>query len=293
MKNNWQLKLDLKTTRKPGVSKIRHLKSDKYTIPFLANVTFFGKEFNNPGYKLERDNAPSYLFCYTEDGSANIEYLGKSFTVKKGDFLVLDLSNHSLITSDDVWNIYFIHARSGMTNDFYYEIINRVGYIIHSFDPTFFIKTIEKMIDKFDKNKLDEYEINQQVNNILTDVLRQSKNKEERIENPTLRIVVDYINKNYANGILLNDVCKNVGITNAYLSRLFLRELSVHPSDYLMNLKLRKAFSLLKFTRLTIREVAILSGFKTEKNMYNFFRRRMSSTPAQYRKEMGNKSIVG
>ena len=293
MKNNWRLKSEMQATRKPGASQIRHLLSSQYTIPFLTNVTFFGKEFNNPGYRVERENVLSYLFCYTEDGSAKIEYSGKSFVIRKGDFLVLDLSNHSLITSDDIWNIYFIHMRSGMTNDFYNEIVSRAGFVNRSFDPTFFVETIEKMINKFDKGKLDEYEINKYVNNILTDVLRQSKNEERRIDNSTLQSVIDYINKNYTNGILLNDVCKNVGIANAYLSRLFLKELSVHPSDYLMNLKLRKACSLLKFTRLTIKEVAILSGFRTEKNMYNFFRRSMSTTPSQYRKDMGNKSIVG
>ena len=219
MKNNWRLKSEMQATRKPGASQIRHLLSSQYTIPFLTNVTFFGKEFNNPGYRVERENVLSYLFCYTEDGSAKIEYSGKSFVIRKGDFLVLDLSNHSLITSDDVWNIYFIHMRSGMTNDFYHEIVSRAGFVNHSFDPTFFVETIEKMINKFDKGKLDEYEINKYVNNILTDVLRQSKNEEKRIDNSTLQSVIDYINKNYANGILLNDVCKNVGIANAYLSR--------------------------------------------------------------------------
>lgn len=294
MKTNWQLKAELKTTRKPGISQIRHLVSSHYTIPFLTNVTFFGKEFNNPGYNLERENVLSYLFCYTEGGSATIGYLGKTFEIKKGDLLVLDLSNHSLISSpDEGWDIYFIHMRSGMTNDYYHEIINRVGFVNHSFNPSLFIKTIEKMIDKFDKGKLNEYDVEKYANSILIDVLEQSKAEEKKVENPTLQRVVDYMNENYMKGILLSDVCKDVGIANAYLSRLFLKHLSVHPSDYLMNLKLRKAISLLKFTRLTIKEVAILSGFINEKNMYNFFRKSMNTTPSQYRKEMGNKSIIG
>ena len=294
MKTNWQLKAEFQNTRKPGASQIRHLVSDIYSVPFLTNVTFFGKEYNQPGYNLERENVLSYLFCYTENGSAIVEYLGRTLEIKKGDFLVLDLSNHSLIKSpSDNWDIYFIHMRSGMTNDFYHEIISRVGFINHSFNPNSFIKTIEKMIDKFDKGQLDEYEVEREANNILTDVLAQSKTEEKKVDNTTLQRVVDYMNENYSKGILLSDVCKDVGIDNAYLSRMFLKHLSIHPSDYLMNLKLRKAFSLLKFTRLTIKEVAVASGFRTDKNMHNFFKKSMNTTPSQYRKEMGNKAIIG
>ena len=292
MKKNWQLKTDLKATRNREISRIHRLQSDSYNFPFLPNVTFFGHEYNKPGYDHERDNVLSYLFCYTENGSATVEYLGETFTLKKGDFMMLDLSNHSLITSpDDEWNIYFVHARSGLINDIYQEVIARSGLVNHSFNPDLFIATINKMLDEFEEGTLSEFKVAKYINDVCIDVLEQSKERKD-ITDSTLKKIVDYMDENYAKGITLWDVCKNVGLSNSYLSRLFYKKMGTKPLDYLFNLKIKRAVSLLKFTRLNIEDIAISSGFGTGKNMYTFFRKKMNTTPTRYRKEMGNKSIV-
>ncbi len=67
------------------------------------------------------------------------------------------------------------------------------------------------------------------------------------------------------------------------LQRIFRRKMNLTPSEYLGQLRLQKALSLLQKTRLTLGEIAELSGFRDVNYFCRFIRRNTGKRPSEWR----------
>lgn len=291
MKKSWIRKSYFENTSDAMKSEVEKIETDEYTYPYLPQLGSFGHEYNNPGYYHQRENISKFLFCYTIDGSVDLVYSGEQYHIKAGDFFVVDLMQPTIISSgEDKWDMFFLHVESGMSQEVFDTIMEKKGIIFEDFNPSLFIKTINKMLKLRKEKKLNQLEICKHINLIFVDILKQLESS-VNIPNPTLRKVVDYMNREYRNGISLNDVCQNVGITNSYLSRLFYRYYNITPLEYLFNLKSKQAVILLRRTKLSNEEIARQCGFKDGNNLYNFFKKNYGMTPTEFR-EKGHIHIV-
>ena len=283
MKKSWKRQIYFDNEVNKNKSDIEKIGPNEYTYPYLTQLGSFGHEYNEPGYHHERVNISKFLYCYTLNGSATLTYQGTNYKIKKGDFFLIDLMEPSIISSpNDIWEIVFMHVESGISQQIHDSIMLEKGVVNENFDPTNFIRLINRMLKLRKGHKLDQFEISNLTNQIMMDVLAQSKN-EKAILNPTLKKAVEYINKEYSNGISLSDVCKNIGVTNSYLSRLFRKHFQISPLEYLFNLKSKKASILLVRTKLSYEEIARQCGFKDGNNLYNFFKKYHGRTPTEFR----------
>lgn len=94
-----------------------------------------------------------------------------------------------------------------------------------------------------------------------------------------------FINDNYANDITLNDVAKHVFLSPIYFSSYFKKKTGEKYSDYLQNIKLKKAIELLEDTDIKIPAIAEMSGFKDTNYFHKFFKNQTGFTPSEYRKK--------
>lgn len=92
-----------------------------------------------------------------------------------------------------------------------------------------------------------------------------------------------YINDHYSDNISVQDISDHVGIDRTYLYRLFMKELSLSPKQYLTQYRLKAASDLLNTTRLPISEIAAGCGFSDTSSFGKFFRDLTGFTPRQYR----------
>ncbi len=75
-----------------------------------------------------------------------------------------------------------------------------------------------------------------------------------------------------------------LGVSNDRLERAFQTELSVAPSAYYRQLRLRRAADLLAHSSLPIREVALACGFASMSSFARAFRETHGATPSAYRR---------
>ncbi len=96
----------------------------------------------------------------------------------------------------------------------------------------------------------------------------------------------EYFNDNFKDKISLNKVSKDIGISKYYLHRLFKELNGKTPNEYLTTIRLENAKSKLQYSKDSIFEIAITSGFDNTAYFSNVFKKHVGLSPSQFRKAL-------
>ncbi len=96
--------------------------------------------------------------------------------------------------------------------------------------------------------------------------------------------VTNYIDEHYAEGISLDEVAGQTGISRYYVSHLFKELMNTTFVGYVNELRLNRAAMLLVTTDKPIIEIASISGFNNLSNFNRAFKMHFNKTPSAYRK---------
>ena len=99
-----------------------------------------------------------------------------------------------------------------------------------------------------------------------------------------MRRSVNYIERNYARKLTLQQVADYAGYSPSYYSKLFHEELGCTFGAFLNRLRVEKSKSLLLSTTLSGAEIAGLVGFEDQSYFSKVFKKLCGVTPDQYRK---------
>ena len=98
--------------------------------------------------------------------------------------------------------------------------------------------------------------------------------------------VKDYIDDNYNRNISLTGISKDFGISSGYLSSLFCEFIGLNFIDYLSNLRIQKAKTLLKNSDLRIYEIAEKVGYNDAYYFSTAFKKIVGINPTDYREKL-------
>lgn len=98
-------------------------------------------------------------------------------------------------------------------------------------------------------------------------------------------IAMDYVYDHLQGKITLNELAAAVGISSAYLSRLFHKEVGMTVSEYIMNKRIQAAENMLKFSEYSISEISNYLCFSSESHFIHLFKKHTGETPKNYRKK--------
>lgn len=96
--------------------------------------------------------------------------------------------------------------------------------------------------------------------------------------------VTNYIDEHYTEGISLDEVAGQTGISRYYVSHLFKELMNTTFVGYVNELRLNRAAMLLVTTDKPIIEIASISGFNNLSNFNRAFKMHFNKTPSAYRK---------
>ncbi len=96
---------------------------------------------------------------------------------------------------------------------------------------------------------------------------------------------VDFIHDNYAAGLSLSDIAAAVHLSPFHLSRIFKKATGVSPHQYLLQVRVNSARSLLAAGAgdRSLAEVAAAVGFADQSHLTRHFKRILGVTPRQLR----------
>ena len=105
-------------------------------------------------------------------------------------------------------------------------------------------------------------------------------------ENPVISKAKAYVEAHIGSEISLDQTADSVGVNPFYLSKLFKEETGSNFIDFVNDVRLEKARSLLKKLELSIKEVSFDCGYSDQNYFSKIFRRKFGITPTEYRNSL-------
>jgi AraC family transcriptional regulator len=99
----------------------------------------------------------------------------------------------------------------------------------------------------------------------------------------TLRRCIDFIQANLTESIRLDDLARESGMSPSHLIRSFRQSTGKSPYQYVLELRTKRAKSMMRDRRLGLTEIALSSGFANQHHLSRIFRRVVGVTPSRYR----------
>lgn len=103
--------------------------------------------------------------------------------------------------------------------------------------------------------------------------------------------VMSYISLHYCEDITLNDVASAVYLNPIYISRLIKERTGKGFSEWLMEMRIKKAVSQLRHTDLYVYQIAEEAGYRNLKYFYKIFKKVTGKSPNDYRTRKDGKGL--
>ena len=95
---------------------------------------------------------------------------------------------------------------------------------------------------------------------------------------------LEYMETNYMHRLTLSSISANVNLSSSYLCRIFKSEVGTSITNYLNNLRVRKAATLIKENTLSMKEISSMVGIDDQLYFSRLFKKCMGISPSEYGK---------
>ena len=269
--------------------------------PLFSMYDTLKKKSINPS--RHHKHHPELEIGFIAEGNGTYVVDDKSFEFKPGDvFFIRANEPHCIpsITSDEViafvirinwyymWNICADYIDAAKIHT-----MITAGIPINSYFPkeSGVGKIVEEIRELFrDENESTRFEIKRRILNLLiiiADSVTDPSIAESVQKAPAhigeIQNAVNYINKNLAKQITLDDIAHAASMSRSYVSSYFKLVTGVSPYDYLLTARVEKAIYFLKKTELSVTEIAQKCGFGSLSSFNKTFKKSLGVTPREYR----------
>ena len=254
---------------------------------------------------IEHMHSEAQLSLVTE-GSVRFVFSGEEVELKKGDVAVINCSRlHMAKPASDFSGKYYcikfnpaaISAGNDAVHKKYVEPFikhSAADYAIfrHEITPNI-SEHIAQLAATYDEGD-EAYEIRliimlQQIWLEIYDALGQRDNgirSTSYSEKLRIDMLCDYIHKNYADKISLDDIANAAHVSKGECCRIFKRLFNTTPFQYLVYYRLNRSIELLTGTDYSISEIAQHVGFCSSSYYTKCFRKEFNCVPHKYRQEI-------
>ena len=97
--------------------------------------------------------------------------------------------------------------------------------------------------------------------------------------------IAKYIDQHYQEDLSLYDMAQRFYVSREYISRKFKQQFGINLSDYLAQIRMEKAQSLLLNPHLRIGQIAAMVGYRDEKYFSKVFKKETGLSPVTYRRQ--------
>lgn len=278
--------------------------------------THGSKDFNYAYYPHSQFGTYAYFFdahwheeweiILVKDGSFRFYVDGQLFTVRKNQALFIDQ--------------YAIHAISG------YEPGNGLGYSCFVFGLRFLCPDSESYINRHFFSRIDSAALTQQITGqkeyeqellrhlwVLERCSAEPKRNALKIQitllsvfdillreqvydlkphlftaqNELIKTALLHINRGYQDTLQVHDLADSLNLSTDHFIRLFKSKMGITPKQYIQNLRMQKAVSLMNHEPgLPVSEIAQRLGFDDVNYFSRCFKRMLGKSPSEYIRDL-------
>lgn len=258
----------------------------KNTYLYVQEIGYF-KTF--PTYYTERENLNSYLIVYTLSGNGQLKYKNQQYSLNPGDVFYISCMDYQYYCcKGEQWEFLWIHFQ-GVGASGYYNVFLEPGFRIISLSVTSkLVHNLGQILSLTQNKDLNSEAIcSNLINSLVTELIIHNSSERGSLSflPDYIKNMVKYLDQHFKEEISLTQLAKKYGFSQYYLSREFKKYIGITYSEYLIMLRLNYAKELLKYSELSVNDIAFQCGMNNVSHFIHLFKDREEKTPLSYRKE--------
>ena len=111
----------------------------------------------------------------------------------------------------------------------------------------------------------------------------------ESMENHLVRAVKEFVEKNVYENLHLSDICRALGYSKSYLSKLFREQAGDSIAGYAVKYKIKKAKQLIREGNMNFSEISDKLSFDNPQYFSRVFKRETGVTPSEFMRSLSFK----
>lgn len=146
------------------------------------------------------------------------------------------------------------------------------------------VRTCAKIADRKEYEKVKEQMEKMEDSRIM--LFQEYLRGEQSVQKSHVSRAVQFIEMRFADDIGIQDISKDLQMSESYLSRLFKDETGYTIGDYLLNYRIKQACLLLDDSSTKIYEVANQVGFRDQRYFSVLFKKIVGLTPREFQNKL-------
>jgi AraC-like DNA-binding protein len=243
---------------------------------------------DNTHFAMKRDYG-SYLCLYIKDGKGYVYQNDHRIILSKNDVFLLDCYHPHIYgaLAGSKLEIVWVHFNGPMIHDCFMRIADGTNCSVLKNLPPNRSQTILNILlniyESFNRKKgVDDILNNKYLVIIMTEFLHGNSLLSEPISNLWDDLLA-YISENIQKPLKPKDLAERMGLSTYHFIRQFKKEIGYTPYKYVLISKVSTANHLLKYSLLSIKEIAYTCGFSSEGSFCNAFKNLIGVWPKAYR----------
>ena len=215
---------------------------------------------------------------------------GTQYHVKEGDFYLLPPETDHIYYADkeNPWEKIWFNAGGALVSSLQ-KIYNPQNMVV--FAQTDGREYIERIHELGRNNQYSATEKHRKAALVFHELMQYLHDRfylQEEIYGKDALILKTYLDSHLTQNVPLKTLAELVHLSDSQVIRIFRREVGKTPHEYSLGLKLEQGKTLLRNTRLRVREISESLGFSDEHYFSYIFKEKCGMTPLEYRKVVEN-----
>ncbi len=243
-----------------------------------------------------RSNLLSYLCFVVLSGAGKLVYEGQQYELTAGDCVFIECQRiYAHSTEENLWELQWCHFNGPSLPAIYEKYRERGGRPV--FRPTDAAgrespEAVTGILSEIfslagSSDYIRDMRINEKLGGLLSVLMDNSWHPEEQHlsrKRMELHQVKEYLDSHFLDKILLEDLARMFFVDKFYLSRIFKEAYGVTVIAYVEQKRITKAKSLLRFTDMTMDEIAAQVGMGNGNYFCRRFKKTEGMSPGCYRR---------
>ena len=255
-------------------------------------LNYCGIEECRPGYFHSPPKRSIYLIHIILRGKGILEIDDQTFHLGENDaFLIPPYRKGSYRADQEEPGVYMWIGFSGLKA---YECLAKAGFgqqrLVRQVACTERLHgIIRKMLEIPQLTLVNELRRNSMMQWFLSELIEEYQvlHKNQDTYSYSAAAYVNYakefLAENYNRKVKVNDLAERIGINRSYLAKSFKKMIGCSPQQFLVNLRMEKAVTMLKNTEFPINQIAAEVGYENPLTFSKIFKQRYGISPKNYR----------
>jgi AraC-like DNA-binding protein len=243
-----------------------------------------------PGYFTEREGLDSYLIVFILKGKGQLSYHGKIHTLSAQHVFFIHCHSYHHYVSDplDPLELLWVHLYGSSTAAYYEHFAASKEPVLQvapeSSIPTFLRQTLHIQQQR---SAATEFLTSKLLTELLTSVVLSAQEIDlSTSDKPDyIEAIIQTLERRFTEAISLDQLAHEHAVSKYHMSKRFKQYTGFSPHDYLIGIRMSHAKERLKYSDMSISEIAAAVGIDNVSHFINLFKDRTGDTPLVYRKK--------